>query len=43
MKLENLAPAKGATKARKRIGRGEGSGQRQDGISVVFRQDKGDV
>ena len=26
MKLENLAPAKGATKARKRIGRGEGSG-----------------
>ncbi len=26
MKLETLAPAKGATKARKRIGRGEGSG-----------------
>ena len=26
MKLENLAPAKGATKARKRVGRGEGSG-----------------
>ncbi len=26
MKLENLAPANGATKARKRIGRGEGSG-----------------
>lgn len=26
MKLENLTPAKGATKARKRIGRGEGSG-----------------
>ena len=26
MKLENIAPAKGATKARKRIGRGEGSG-----------------
>ena len=27
MKLENLAPAKGATKACKRIGRGEGSGK----------------
>jgi large subunit ribosomal protein L15 len=27
MKLENLAPAKGATKASKRIGRGEGSGR----------------
>lgn len=27
MKLENLAPAKGATKARKKIGRGEGSGK----------------
>ena len=26
MKLENLAPAKGATKRSKRIGRGEGSG-----------------
>ena len=26
MKLENLAPAKGATKKSKRIGRGEGSG-----------------
>ena len=26
MKLENLAPAKGATKRTKRIGRGEGSG-----------------
>ena len=27
MKLENLAPAKGATKKSKRIGRGEGSGK----------------
>ena len=27
MKLENLTPAKGSTKARKRIGRGEGSGR----------------
>ena len=27
MKLENLAPAKGATKNSKRIGRGEGSGK----------------
>ena len=27
MKLENLAPAAGATKARKRVGRGEGSGK----------------
>ena len=27
MKLENLTPAKGATKNRKRIGRGEGSGK----------------
>ena len=27
MKLENLAPAKGATKSRKRVGRGEGSGK----------------
>ena len=26
MKLENLKPAKGATKASKRVGRGEGSG-----------------
>ena len=26
MKLETIAPAKGATHARKRIGRGEGSG-----------------
>ena len=27
MKLENLTPAKGSTKTRKRIGRGEGSGR----------------
>ncbi len=27
MKLENLAPAKGATKNRKRVGRGQGSGR----------------
>ena len=27
MNLSNLKPAKGATKARKRIGRGEGSGR----------------
>ena len=27
MKLENLTPAKGATKNSKRIGRGEGSGK----------------
>lgn len=27
MKLENLRPAKGSTKARKRVGRGEGSGR----------------
>ncbi len=27
MKLENLKPAKGSTKARKRVGRGEGSGR----------------
>lgn len=27
MKLENLTPAKGSTKARKRVGRGEGSGR----------------
>lgn len=27
MKLENLAPAKGATKSRKRVGRGQGSGR----------------
>ena len=27
MKLENLAPAKGATKKCKRVGRGEGSGK----------------